>query len=64
MKLARVQKQKDIEQEVMTHGDLLQDKEKKEELLVRLREKEKERIEEKHALRKSKKGVMRIEEEL
>jgi hypothetical protein len=29
MKLARVQKQQDIEREVLVHGDLLADKEKK-----------------------------------
>jgi phage baseplate assembly protein W len=29
MKLAKVQKQQDIEREILVHGDLLKDKEKK-----------------------------------
>jgi hypothetical protein len=37
MKLARVQKQTDIEREVLVHGDLLSDKEKKLELVERIK---------------------------
>jgi hypothetical protein len=38
MKLANVQKQTDIEREVLTHGDLLSDKNKKDELTERIKE--------------------------
>ena len=40
MKLANVQKQQDIEREVLVHGELLSDKNKKEELVERIRERE------------------------
>ena len=40
MKLANVQKQQDIEREVLVHGELLSDKNKKEELVQRIRERE------------------------
>ena len=65
MRLARKQKQSDIENEVVKHADLLKDREEKEEMLVRLREHEKERREERAELRKSSrgKGTIRIEEE-
>jgi hypothetical protein len=64
MKLARVQKQQDIEREVLVHGDLLSDKEKKLELVERIKEREVERKEAKEELRKKHKGTIRIEEEL
>lgn len=64
MKLARVQKQQDIEREVLVHGDLLADKEKKQELVERLREREAERKEAKEELKKQYRGTIRIEEEL
>lgn len=64
MKLARVQKQQDIEREVLVHGDLLSDKEKKQELVERIREREAERKEAKEELRNKHKGTIRIEEEL
>jgi len=35
-----VQKQQDIEREVLVHGELLSDKNKKEELVERIRERE------------------------
>ena len=59
MKLARVQKQTDIEKEVLIHGELLKDKGKKEELIERIKERETVREEEKKVLRQSK-GKMRI----
>ncbi len=59
MKLARVQKQTDIEKEVLIHGELLKDKGKKEELIERIKEREAVREEEKKALRQSK-GKLRI----
>lgn len=59
MKLARVQKQTDIEKEVLIHGELLKDKGKKEELIERIKEREAVREEEKKVLRQSK-GKMRI----
>lgn len=43
MRLARVQKQSDIENEVVKHASLLKEKETNEEMLLRLRENEKER---------------------
>ena len=43
MRLARVQKQSDIENEVVKHASLLKEKEINEEMLLRLRENEKER---------------------
>ena len=43
MRLARVQKQSDIENEVVKHASLLKEKEANEEMLLRLRENEKER---------------------
>ena len=43
MRLARVQKQSDIENEVVKHASLLKEKEANEEMLLRLRESEKER---------------------
>ena len=36
MKLSKVQKQIDVEREVLTHGNLLSDKQKKEELQERI----------------------------
>jgi large subunit ribosomal protein L24e len=60
MKLARVQKQQDIEREVLVHGDLLTDKEKKQELVERIQEREVERKEVKEQLRQKHKGTIRI----
>ena len=59
MKLASVQKQQDIEREVSVHGELLSDKNKKEELVERIREREVVRQEEKKAQRQNK-GTLRI----
>lgn len=59
MKLASVQKQQDIEREVLVHGELLSDKNKKEELVERIREREVVRQEEKKAQRQNK-GTLRI----
>ena len=67
MRLARVQKQSDIENEVIKHYGVLEEKavNQNEEMLVRLREKEKERREERAELRRASrsKGTIRIEEE-
>jgi hypothetical protein len=51
MKLARVQKQGDIEREILVHGQLLSDKGKKEELVERIKEREAVRQEDKKVLR-------------
>ena len=59
MKLASVQKQQDFEREVLVHGELLSDKNKKEELVERIREREVVRQEEKKAQRQNK-GTLRI----
>jgi len=64
MKLAKVQKQVDIEREVLTHGNLLSDKGKKEELQERIRERETVRAQEKQELRQRQKGKMVVEEDL
>lgn len=64
MKLARVQKQTDIDREILVHGDLLADKEKQHELVERIKEREAERKEAKEELRRKHKGTIRIEEEL
>jgi len=64
MKLAKVQKQVDVEREVLTHGNLLSDKGKKEELQERIRERETVRAQEKQELRQRQKGKMVVEEDL
>jgi len=64
MKLAKVQKQVDVEREVLTHGNLLSDKGKKEELHERIRERETVRAQEKQELRQRQKGKMVVEEDL
>lgn len=66
MKLARVQKQVDIEREVLKHAPLLgeKNKEKQEELTERIRERENIRKEEKEAIKAQRKGKMVIEEEM
>ncbi len=64
MKLARVQKQQDVEREVLVHGDLLADKQKQQELVERIREREAERKEEKERAKQQRRGTIRIEEEL
>lgn len=64
MKLAKVQKQVDVEREVLTHENLLSDKQKKEELVERIRERENVRAQEKQEQRQKQKGKMVVEEEL
>lgn len=64
MKLAKVQKQVDVEREVLTHENLLSDKQKKEELVERIREREHVRAQEKQEQRQKQKGKMVVEEEL
>lgn len=63
MRLARVQKQSDIENEVVKHSSLLKEKEKNEGMLERLRDREKERREERAELRRQSRnrGTIRIE---
>jgi hypothetical protein len=64
MKLAKVQKQVDVEREVLTHGNLLADKQKKEELQERIRERENARSQQKQEQRQRNRGKMVVEEEL
>ena len=63
MKLAKVQKQVDIERELLKNDSLLKDGEKKEEMRERIKLREVDREEEKQEKRAKSKGRMMVVEE-